>query len=165
MTVVEVRKDAESRSMSIVAEYPVSTARVWRLWADPRQLERWWGPPGYPATVTHHDLSAGGLVVYHMTTPEGERHHGGWRVRRAEPPSRLEVEAYFADEDGNESTELPRGTMVVAIDEAGAGASRMTITSTWASEDDMRTALEMGMEEGMRAGMGQIDALLAEHPG
>ena len=164
MTVVDVRKDVGSHSMTIVAEYPVTMARVWQLWADPRQLERWWGPPGYPATFTGHDLSTGGLASYYMTSPEGDRYHGGWRVRRAEPPSRLEVEDYFADENGNENTEMPRSTMVVAIDEAGAGASRMTITSTWASEEAMQKVLEMGMEEGIRAAMGQIDALLAERP-
>ena len=165
MTVVDVRKDVASHSMTIVAEYPATIARVWQLWADPRQLERWWGPPGYPATVTDHDLSAGGLVSYHMTSPEGDRYHGGWRVLRADPPTRLEVEDYFADEDGAEDTGMPRSTMVVAIEEAGPGATRMTVTSTWASEEAMRKVLEMGMEEGIRAALGQIEGLLAERPG
>ena len=60
MTVTAVRKDPASRSMSIAAEFDASPERVWLLWADPRQLERWWGPPTYPATVTSHDLTAGG---------------------------------------------------------------------------------------------------------
>jgi len=105
MTVVDVRKDVGAHSMTIVAEYPATIARVWQLWADPRQLERWWGPPGYPATFTDHDLSAGGLVSYYMTSPEGDRYHGGWRVLRAEPPGHLEVEDYFADEA---ATRTPR---------------------------------------------------------
>ncbi|WP_217913930.1 SRPBCC family protein [Miltoncostaea marina] len=163
MTVLDVRKDVATRSMTIVAEYPAPVARVWRLWADPRQLERWWGPPGYPATVTDHDLSAGGRVSYFMTSPEGERYHGGWRVLRADPPSRLEVEDFFADEDGGEAADMPRSTMVVAIDEAGGG-SRMTITSIWESEEAMRKVIEMGVEEGIRGALGQIEALLAERP-
>lgn len=165
MTVVDVRKDLGSHSMTIVAEYPATMARVWRLWADPRQLERWWGPPGYPATFTDHDLSTGGIVKYYMTSPEGERYHGGWRVLRAEPPRHLEVQDYFADEHGNEDTDMPGATMVVSIDEAGAGATRMTISSTWDSEEAMRKVLEMGMEEGIRAALGQIEELLEERPG
>src|SRR5690606_16314796 len=129
--------------------YPATIARVWQLWADPRQLERWWGPPGYPATFTRHELSPGAVVSYYMTSPEGERYHGGWEVKHAEPPRRLEVEDYFADEDGNENTDMGRATMVVAIDEAGDAASRMTITHTWDSEEAMQKVLDMGMEEGI----------------
>ena len=49
---VTVRKDPSSRTMTLEAEFDASPERVWQLWADPRQLERWWGPPTYPATVT-----------------------------------------------------------------------------------------------------------------
>lgn len=61
-----------------------------QLWADPRKLERWWGPPTYPATVVEHDLRAGGKVAYLMTSPEGEQHHGWWKVLEVDeaPPPR-----------------------------------------------------------------------------
>ncbi|MGH2353833.1 MAG: SRPBCC family protein, partial [Chloroflexota bacterium] len=57
MTVTAVRKDAQSRTLTLEAEFHASPERVWQLWADPRQLERWWGPPTYPATVEAHDLA------------------------------------------------------------------------------------------------------------
>jgi uncharacterized protein YndB with AHSA1/START domain len=164
MTVVDVRKDMDRNAMTIVAEYPAAPARVWRLWADPRQLERWWGPPSYPATVTEHDLTAGGTVRYFMTGPEGQRHHGGWRVLRAEEPHALSLEDFFADEQGNEQTDLPGSTMDVAIEETAPGTTRMTIESRWASPEAMATVLEMGMEEGIQQALGQIEALLAEQP-
>ena len=52
MTVTSVRKDTEALSMTLEAEFDVPAKRVWQLWEDPRQLEQWWGPPTYPATVT-----------------------------------------------------------------------------------------------------------------
>ena len=76
MPVVSVQKNIEHLSLTFVAEFPVDTERVWQLWSDPRQLERWWGPPTYPATVTHHDLATGGRVLYSMTGPEGDTHVG-----------------------------------------------------------------------------------------
>lgn len=164
MTVVDVRKDMDRNAMTIVAEYPATAARVWQLWADPRQLERWWGPPTYPATVTEHDLTSGGTVRYFMTGPEGDRHHGGWRVLRAEEPRSLTLEDFFADEHGAEVTELPGATMVVSIEETAPGTTRMTIESTWASAEAMATVLEMGMEEGIQQALGQIEALLAAQP-
>ena len=60
MTVTAVHKDAERLTMTLDAEFDASPERVWQLWADPRQLERWWGPPGYPATFTSLELRAGG---------------------------------------------------------------------------------------------------------
>ena len=57
MSVTSVHKDPETMTMTVTAEYDAPVARVWQLWADPRQLERWWGPPTYPATVVDHDLS------------------------------------------------------------------------------------------------------------
>jgi uncharacterized protein YndB with AHSA1/START domain len=82
MTVTTVRKDAQSRTMTLEAEFEASPERVWQLWADPRQLERWWGPPTYPATVDAHDLRPGGRVEYHMTGPEGDQPRGFWTWTR-----------------------------------------------------------------------------------
>jgi len=68
MTVTAVRKDPHRLTMTIEAEFDAAPERVWQLWADPRQLERWWGPPNYPATVTQHNLAPGGRVEYGWST-------------------------------------------------------------------------------------------------
>jgi len=64
MTVTSVHKDPEARTMTLTAEFAATAAGAWRLWADPRRLERWWGPPTHPATVVEHDLRPGGKVSY-----------------------------------------------------------------------------------------------------
>ena len=86
MTVTAVRKDPDTLTMTLTAEFDASPERVWQLWADPRQLERWWGPPTYPATFTAHDLAPGSHVEYHMTGPSGDQPHGFWDVVEADPP-------------------------------------------------------------------------------
>lgn len=164
MTITELQKDIDAGKLTITAEYPAPAARVWQLWADPRQLERWWGPPSHPATVTAHDLTAGGTVRYFMTGPDGQRYQGGWRVVRVEAPHRLEFEDFFVDDDGNENDDLPQAMTIVSIDEAGPGTTRMIIESHYPSTEAMTQVLEMGMEEGIQQALGQIDALLAEQP-
>ncbi len=164
MTVTAVTKDLERSTMTMVAEYSAPAAQVWQLWADPRLLERWWGPPTYPATVTDHDLAPGGVVRYYMTGPDGERYHGGWRVVSADEPLSIEFEDFFADEEGRENPDLPQTRTVVSIDDNGAGTTRMTIESHFPSPDAMAQVLEMGMEEGMKLALGQTDGLLAERP-
>lgn len=76
MTVVSVTKDVDALTLTFVAEFAASVERVWQVWADPRQLERWWGPPTWPATFQRHDFVVGGQSRYHMTGPEGEKSHG-----------------------------------------------------------------------------------------
>lgn len=160
MPVTSIEKDPDRLTMSITAEFDATVERVWRLWEDPRQLERWWGPPEYPATVVDHDLTAGGQVRYFMTGPEGDRHHGWWRVLSVDGPRRLEFEDGFADEEGRPDPELPTTTARVTIGEQDGGGTRMTIETTFASLDAMEQVLAMGMEEGMTAAVGQIDAIL-----
>ncbi len=160
MPVISVVKDAQARTLTVTARFDAPIGRVWQVWSDPRQLERWWGPPTYPATVTEHDLAPGGTVAYAMTGPEGDRHRGWWRVRAVDPPRTLEFEDGFADADGKPSPDTPTAVIRVVLSELAGDATQMTITTAWASGEAMEQTLAMGMEAGMTAAVGQIDALL-----
>ena len=161
MTVTDVRKDPAALTMTVASEWDAPIARVWQLWADPRKLERWCGPPTFPATVVEHDLRPGGLVSYFMTGPEGEQHHGWWKVVGVEEPHRLDLEDGFADDEGNPNDALPTTRFTVTFAEVPGGGTRMVIESRFPSREAMDQMIEMGMEEGMAAAIGQIDAILA----
>lgn len=162
MSVIDLHKDIDAGTLTIIAEYEAPVGQVWELWADPRLLERWWGPPSHPATVTDHDFSPGGLVRYYMTGLDGEQYHGGWRVSSVQPPHRLELEDYFADADGNPDTVQPVSTTTVTIAGGTKGTTEMVIASEYPTPEDLNRVLEMGMEEGIRAALSQTDAILAE---
>jgi uncharacterized protein YndB with AHSA1/START domain len=164
MTVVSVVKDADARTMTITARFAAPITRVWQIWSDPRQLERWWGPPTYPATVTEHDLAPGGTVAYTMTGAEGDRHHGVWRVRAVEPPHTLEVEDAVAEAEGSPSPDKPAGVMRIALSELDGGGTQMVLTVAWADDEGMEWMLATGTDAGMTAAVGQIDELLKETP-
>jgi uncharacterized protein YndB with AHSA1/START domain len=163
VTVTTVKKDPETRTLTISAQFDAPVARVWQVWDDPRQLERWWGPPTHPATVLDHDLTPGGSVTYLMTGPEGDKHRGWWRVISVDAPHRLEFEDGFADDAGNPHSTLPTTTCRVTLHEQAGGGTRMEIESTFPSLQAMRELTEMGMEEGITAAVGQIDQLLTPH--
>jgi uncharacterized protein YndB with AHSA1/START domain len=163
MTVIGVRKDPRALTMTIDAEFDASPERVWQLWADPRQLERWWGPPTYPATFTRHDLAPGSRVEYHMTGPEGDQSRGYWEILEADAPHRLVFRDGFADADGRPSSDMPINEVRVMINEAGGGQTRMSIESIFGDAAAMEQLLAMGMEQGLRDAVGQIDAILAEN--
>lgn len=159
MPVTDVNKDLDALTMTITAELDATAERVWELWSDPRQLERWWGPPSYPATFVDHDLSPGGRAFYFMTGPEGERFNGLWRVEEVEPPTRLRFEDRFADDQGNPNMAMPAMIATVTI-AAADGTTTMSIESRFADREDMEKVIEMGAEQGMVEALGQIDAIL-----
>jgi uncharacterized protein YndB with AHSA1/START domain len=161
MTLTNVSKDRDAATMTVTAEFDADVERVWQLWADPRKLERWWGPPTYPATVLDHDLTPGGKVTYVMTGPEGEKHGGYWNVVTVDAPRAFEVEDGFLGEDGQPNDDLPTMRMRVELAARPGGGTTANIVSTFPSAEAMDKLVEMGMEEGMRESMGQMDAVLA----
>lgn len=161
MPITRVDKDLDSHTMTVVADYAAPVERVWQLYADPRQMERFWGPPSWPATVVDHDLRPGGRVTYVMTGPDGEKSAGYWDVVEVDEPRRFVVVDGFADGDGQPNADLPTTRMELTLASRADGGTTMTMLSTFASTEAMAQLLEMGMEEGMREAMGQIDGILA----
>lgn len=160
MPVTDVTKDLDALTMTITAEFDAGTERVWEMWSDPRKLERWWGPPSHPATFVEHDLSPGARTAYFMTSPEGQKFYGWWRIEEVEPPHHLRFEDGFSDDDGKPNDKMPTAIATVTI-AAAEGATKMTIESRFNDRAEMEQVLEMGMEQGMTEALGQIDGLLA----
>jgi uncharacterized protein YndB with AHSA1/START domain len=160
MSVTSIDKDFDELTLTLIADFDAPIERVWDLWADPRQLERWWGPPGYPATFEQHDLSPGGEVTYFMTSPEGQRHGGWWRITSVDPPRSLEFRDGFADEAGKPVDDMPSTTVSVRLSDH-EGGTRMEMRSAFDSRDQMQQLVDMGMVEGIEQSVGQMDALVA----
>ncbi|WP_042437932.1 SRPBCC family protein [Sanguibacter keddieii] len=159
MPVVSSHKDPENLTLTIVSEHAADVDRVWQIWEDPRQLEQWWGPPTWPATFEEHSLVPGGRSRYYMTGPEGEKAGGWWTILTVDPPRSFEFEDGFADE--GEATPTTDTTRAVVTLEPVDSRTRMTIVTTFASLEHLELLAQMGMEEGMREAMGQIDGVLA----
>jgi uncharacterized protein YndB with AHSA1/START domain len=156
-----VDKDPTALTMTVTTELDATVERTWQLWADPRQLERWWGPPSHPATVVEHDLTPGAMVRYFMTSPEGEKFYGMWDIVAVEAPHRLELVDSFADDSGAKNESLPSTGMTVTLTERAGGGTVMTTRSQFASVEAMDQLLSMGMEEGIQEALSQIEGILA----
>jgi uncharacterized protein YndB with AHSA1/START domain len=159
MSVTNVDTDYDNLTLTLIADFEASIDRVWELWSDPRKLERWWGPPGYPATFEKHDLTPGGEVTYFMTGPEGDAMWGAWRVTAVEPPTSLEFTDAFADADGTPVPDMPIQTVSVQLAERDGG-TRMRMQSTFGTREDMEKLIGTGMLEGLQQAVNQMDALL-----
>lgn len=161
MTVVSSHKDVENLTLTFTAEFDANVDRVWQVWEDPRQLERWWGPPTVPATFDRLEFEPGGDARYYMTLPEGQKAFGWWKVIAVDAPNRLEFDEGFAGDDGEPLDPEDAARCEVTLKEDD-GVTRMTFVSKFRSAEQLQQMLEMGMEEGLWEAMGQIDAILAD---
>jgi uncharacterized protein YndB with AHSA1/START domain len=159
MTVITSTTDADALTMTLVAEFDARPDRVWEVWEDARKLERWWGPPTYPATFTRHDFEVDGQSRYYMTGPTGDKHHGWWRINALDGPRRIEFSNGLSGDDGEPVPGVaPMGEEVTF--EPVASGTRMTVLTRFTDTDQMEKMVGMGMQEGMGLAMGQIDTLL-----
>jgi uncharacterized protein YndB with AHSA1/START domain len=161
MPITSVTSDHEALTVTVVGDYPVPVERLWQAYADPRQLERFWGPETWPATFTRHDMKKGGMSEYYMTGPDGSKPRGWWRYLAVEPGKRFEVEDGFAHDDGTPNDALPTTRMLFTFEPTPTG-SRFRSVSTFPSVEAMEQLVQMGMLEGLRSALSQLDAVLAE---
>ena len=160
MPVTDVEQDLDNLTLTITADFAAPVERIWQVYADPRQLEKIWGPPGYPATVVDHDLKPGGRTTYYMTGPEGEKYAGYWQVAAVDQPRSFSFADGFADEDFTPNPQLPVSENVFTFVERDGG-TRATYVSTYESADALQKVLDMGVVEGASSAIDQIDGLLA----
>ncbi len=161
MPVTDVITDPENLTMTVIADFAAPVERVWSAYSDPRQLERFWGPPGWPATFTAWDHTVGGRAQYSMNGPRGERSSGSWEFLAIEAPHRFEVIDSFADEDGKPLEGFPATRMTFDF-EPTADGSRMVSKSYFPSVEALEQLVGMGMVEGLKMSMAQLDAVLQD---
>lgn len=161
MPITSITSDPQALTLTVVGDYPVSVERLWRAYSDPRQLERFWGPETWPATFTHHDFRVGGGARYTMTGPDGAQSSGWWTFLAIEHARLIEIEDGFSAPDGTPNTNMPTMRMTFTF-EPTAGGSRFTSVTRFPSLESMEELVKMGMLEGLRSAMGQLDAVLAQ---
>ena len=161
MPITSITNDADALTMTVVADFSAELQRLWDAYLDPRQLERFWGPPTWPATFTRHDAVPGGRSAYVMTGPDGQSHGGYWEWLSVEPLRSFEVRDGFTTADGQPDPGLPWTRSQFVFEGTDDGA-RVTTTTYFNSLPDLEQLLGMGMEEGMREAMGQMDDVLAD---
>lgn len=160
MPVTEVTTDPEALTFTLVADFAAPAERLWQAFSNPRELERFWGPPGWPATFTEFDLAVGGRARYHMTGPRGEHAGAAWEFLAIEQTHRIEVLDLFVDEDGQPAEGMPTTRMVLSFEQTPDG-SRLRSTSYFTSVEALEQVVAMGMIEGTTMSMNQLDRVLA----
>jgi uncharacterized protein YndB with AHSA1/START domain len=161
MPVTDVTTDAENLTMTVIADLAAPIERVWAAYSDPRQLERFWGPPGWPATFRAWEHSVGGRALYTMHGPRGETASGAWEFLAIDAPHGFDVIDSFVDDDGTAIPDLPAMRMTFRFESTAEG-TRMVNISHFDSAAALEQVVAMGAVEGTTMAMSQLDAVLQD---
>lgn len=161
MPVISVTTDPEALTMTLVAEFAAPVRRLWRAFTDPDQLNRFWGPPGWPASFTDFDMTPGGRARYAMMSPQGEVSTGGWEFTAVDEEHRFEVLDSFLNGDG----EVLEGTPTMRVEflfEPIDQGSRLTNITYFDSLEALEQIVAFGAVEGSTLAINQLDAVLRD---
>lgn len=148
--------DTAHKEFTISRTFNAPRDVVWKAWTDAAALAQWWGPKGCALSVARLDVRPGGMFLYSMDLPNGDKWWGRFLYREVNAPERLVFVSSFSDEHGGItrapfSDKWPREVLnILTLTEEGG----KTTVSLRGGPQDV-TAEERAMFEGMFASMQQ----------
>ena len=145
--------------LEIEREFDAPRELVWKMFADPYHLSRWWGPKGFTNPVVELDFRVGGRWHHVMRGPDGRDYPADSEFIEIVPPERLvwrdAPDAYrFGDE-------LPPPQMVTEMtlsEEVGRTTIEVTVRFTSVAARD--EAIARGFATTVLEGSEKLDVYL-----
>jgi uncharacterized protein YndB with AHSA1/START domain len=156
---IQIDKDFTNKQIKIVSEFKASKEKIWNAFTNPEITDKWWAPKPYQAITKQADFKDGGLWLYYMLSPEGEKQWCLAEFKNIRSMESYEAADAFYDENGKINTNFPRMNWENLFYEEN-GITKVTNIITFSQEEDMKQILEMGFEEGYSIGLNQLNDLL-----
>jgi uncharacterized protein YndB with AHSA1/START domain len=86
--------------MTLTRTFDAPRDLVWRAWADPLRLAKWWGPEGFSTTTHDMQFAKGGSWSYTMHGPDGRNYKN--KVVYLDIDAQKRIVFRHTGEDGNE---------------------------------------------------------------
>lgn len=151
--------DKENNTIHVTRDFDAPLQLVWKAWTVPEILDQWWGPKPWRAETKSMDFREGGHWLYAMVGPEGEKHWSMSTFLSIEIEQKITSKGGFSDEHGVINTDLPRDVFESQFD-AMDNKTRVNVTLSFESLEDLEQNLAMGFQEGFTMGLNQLDELL-----
>ncbi|HEY5261366.1 MAG TPA: SRPBCC domain-containing protein [Solirubrobacteraceae bacterium] len=141
---------------TIVIEREIAAPRdlVWRVWTDPDEVTKWWGPEHFttPREMIEFDLRPGGVCRLTMVGPDGEEYPSDGHFGIVEPPERLSF--------GEQTTDHPMiesGETTVEFIDLGENQTKVLVTSRMICAEELIAMARAGWG----SQLDKLEALLA----
>lgn len=154
-TIFNVDKAAKTIVMERVFDAPRS--RVWQAWTTAEELEKWWGPRGWETTIKKFEFRPGGAWHYMMKCVDesqgeffGMESWGIGTFTEINPEDNFAYEDAFTDDAGEPNPDMPITPITNTFEETPDGKTKVISTTQYASEKDLQTVVDMGVEQGAK---------------
>jgi uncharacterized protein YndB with AHSA1/START domain len=141
---------------TIVIERELDAHRdlVWKVWTDPDEVTKWWGPEHFttPRDTIEFDLRPGGVCRLTMVGPDGEEYPSDGHFGIVEPPERLSFAEQMTDHRMIES-----GETTVEFFDLGENRTKVVVTSRMICAEEL---VDMA-SAGWGSQLDKLEALLA----
>jgi len=162
-------ENTDKKEFVITRVFDAPRELVWKMWTEPEQLMKWWGPKPFTSPACKIDLRVGGKYLYCMRGSAGPGQPvmdfwSGGTYEEIVPFEKLVCIDGFSNEKGDRvdpavygmPAGFPRETMVTITFEDIGGKTKLTIRYTVSSQavlDAMGTAQ---MREGWESSLDKL---------
>jgi uncharacterized protein YndB with AHSA1/START domain len=153
--------DLAAKKIYIVREFNAPVEKVWRAFTEPDLLVKWTAPKPWTAEFKTWDFTVGGISLYAMVGPGGQKHWVYAEFTAIENGSTIATTGMFCDEDGNPVREAPRSYKDSRFSSIDGNRSKVETVITFEDESTIKWFVEGGFKEGTEATFAVLDELLA----
>jgi uncharacterized protein YndB with AHSA1/START domain len=153
--------DMAAKTIHVVREFNAPIEKVWKAWTDADVLDKWIGPKPYTAVTKIMDFSVGGIWLYAMVSPEGQKHWVYAEFTAIESGSSFSSTGRFCDGDGNPVPDGPKSYRNTKFSSIDGNRTKVDTVITFEEESTIRMFVEGGFKEGTAITFDQLSELLA----
>ncbi len=154
--------DKAANSIKAERTFAAQLPLVWRAWTEKEILDQWWAPKPWKAETKTLDLRPGGVWLYAMSGPDGEKHWSKLEYTEVVHEQLYTGHSVFCDEHGMPATGMNASKWHVQF--IGEGdITHVTTTLTFQTAADMERLIAMGFEGGFAMGHSNLDEYLQQH--
>jgi uncharacterized protein YndB with AHSA1/START domain len=154
----EVQTGERVLEMSRIFDAP--RAVVFSAFSTSGELARWWGPKGWTLSVSRLDFRPGGTWHYCMRGPGGEESWGLSTYSEIVDGRRIAYTDAFSNAEGTIAEDMPQMRITVEFADED-GKTRVTSRTEFASSEELKKVLEMGVVEGATETWDRLEEYLA----
>lgn len=156
----EFTVEKSNHSINIKREVAAEKKRVWAAWTSPDILDKWWAPKPWKSETKQMDFSEGGIRLYAMVGPEGEKHWSVQRYNAIQPEVSFKSQNFFTDQNGKIEETEPSSDWTITFKEEN-GKTILDIFIQHSTTEDLEKYLQMGFKEGFTMCLENLDEELS----
>lgn len=153
--------DLAAKKIYIEREFNAPIEKVWKAWTEPDLLDKWVGPKPWKAVTKIMDFTVGGIWLYAMVSPEGQKQWVYAKFTAIANGIAFSSMGLFCDGDGNPFADGPKSYRDTKFSPLDGGGTKVEMVITFEEESTIKMFVEMGFKEGTATSLNQLDEVLA----